>query len=166
VRRTTALPLACALAAALAGCGAGGGVSSGARVSVYVSSPLNGARAAAGKAICAGARQELARSGGRAGSLRVRAVCLDDSGGASRWSLAAVGADARLASEDSTAVGYIGELDPAATRFSRPILAAAGIAQLAGRSGRVAMAILLKAIRQAGGSGEVREAVAKRLNRG
>ena len=37
--------------------------------------------------------------------------------------------------EDSTSVGYIGELDPAATRFSRPILDAAGIAQVGGPSG-------------------------------
>lgn len=133
-------------------------------MTVYVSSPLHGARAAAGKAICAGARQELSRSGGRAGGLRVQAVCLDDTGGAPRWSLAAVGADARRAAEDSTSVGYIGELDPAATRFSRPILDAAGIAQIAVRSGRAAMAAILKAIRESGGSGEVREEVRDRLN--
>ena len=41
---------------------------------------------------------------------------LDDSGGARRWSLAAVGANARRATEDSTTIGYIGELAPAATR--------------------------------------------------
>jgi branched-chain amino acid transport system substrate-binding protein len=134
-------------------------------VTVYVSSPLHGAQAVAGRAMCAGARGELARSDGRAGLLRVRAVCLDDTGGALRWSLAAVGADARRASQDSTSVGYIGELDPAATRFSRPILSAAGIAQVAGPSGRAAMATLLQAIRESGGSGEVREAVRDRLSR-
>ncbi len=134
-------------------------------MAVYVSAPLHGAQATAGKAICAGARRELARSGGRAGLLRVRVVCLDDTEGGPRWSLAAVGADARRASEDSTAVGYIGEFDPAATRFSRPILGAAGIAQVAGPSGRAAMVRLLKAIREAGGSGEVREAVRDAVNR-
>jgi hypothetical protein len=157
---------ACALSLALGGCGTAGGVSKGALLTVYVSAPLHGAGASAGKAMCAGARGELARRGAHLGSLRVRAICLDDTGGGARWSLAAVGADARHASEDSSTVGYIGELDPAASRFSRPILAGAGIAQLPGPSGRAAMATLLAAIRSTGGSGEVREAVLARLDRG
>jgi hypothetical protein len=115
--------------------------------------------------MCAGARHQLARSGGRAGPLRVRARCLDDTGGGRRWSLAAVGADARHAVEDSATVGYIGELQPAATRYSRPILAAAAIAQLPGPSGSAAMARLLAAIGEVGSSAEVREAVRGRLER-
>ena len=47
-----------------AGCGGGGGVSSDAVVTAYVEAPL-----------CAAAKQELARHGGRAGDLRVQAIC-------------------------------------------------------------------------------------------
>src|SRR5438445_10171643 len=130
---------------AIGSCGAGGGLARGATVTVYVSAPLHGDRTAEGKAICAGARHKQ----GPAGVVRVRVVCVDDTGGARRWTLAAVGADARRAVEDSSTVGYIGEPDPAAARFSRPILEAAGIAQLPDMSGRAAMAKLLTALRQA-----------------
>ncbi|MBW8060634.1 MAG: hypothetical protein FVQ78_10035 [Solirubrobacterales bacterium] len=86
-------------------------------------------------------------------------VCLADSAVQGRLDLAVIGANARRATEDSTAVGYIGEPDPAASRFSRPILESAGIAQLSGLSGRTAMAKLLGAIREAGSSGSLRESV-------
>ncbi len=148
MRRALSLLLAAAL---VAGCGEGEGVSSGATVTVYVSSPL-----------CAEAREELGRSGGRAGSFRVRALCLDDTGRGPR-ALAVVGANARRATEDSTTVGYLGELDPAQTRFSHPILDAAGIAQVSGLPGERAMAIMLRAIRRAGDSEGLREAVRDRL---
>ncbi len=134
-------------------------MSSGATVSVYVSVPLHGTEAARGRAACTGARQELARSRGRAGPVRVRMVCLDDTGGGRRWSLAAVGANARRAVEDSAAIGYIGEIDPAATRFSRPIVEAAGIVQVSNVPGGAAMAALLRAIRGSGDSGQLRQAV-------
>jgi branched-chain amino acid transport system substrate-binding protein len=128
-------------------------------VTVYVSAPLHGAQAVDGREMCAGARRELSRSGGHAGGVRARVVCLDDTGGGERWSLAAVGANARRATEDSTTIGYIGELDRAATRFSRPIVEAAGIAQLSTLPGRAAMAKLLQAIRDAGASASLRESV-------
>lgn len=89
----------------------------------------------------------------------MRVVCLDDTGGGRRWTLAAVGANARRATEDSSTVAYIGEPDPAATRFSQPILEEAGIAQLTGISTATAMTKLLKAIRAASDSESPREAV-------
>jgi len=153
-----------ALVLGAVGCGEGE-VAEGATVTVYISAPLRGAQAAAGKAMCEGARHELARSGGRTAGVRVRAVCLDDSGGRRRWSLAAVGANARRATEDSTTIGYIGELDRVATRFSRPIVESAGIAQLSTLSGRVAMASLLRAIREASGSASLRNAVREEVSR-
>jgi hypothetical protein len=73
--------------------------------------------------------------------------------------LATIGANARRATEDSTAVGYIGEPTKAASRFSEPILEAAGIAQLPEVSGAIAMRKLLKAVEEAGGSGSLRESV-------
>jgi hypothetical protein len=96
-------------------------------------------------------------------------VCLDDSAGAGRWSLAAVGANARRAIEDSTTIGYIGEPGAVASGFSRPILETAGVPQLPGGSGAVAMDKLLHAIRQAGSPespGDLRESVRNTLTVG
>ena len=147
----------------LVAAGCGGGIGSGAVLTVYVSAPLSGRQAGEGKALCASAKRELARSGHRVGRIRVQAVCLDDSRAGKRWSLAAVGANARRATEDSTAIGYIGELDPAATRFSRPIVEGAGLAQVSDRPGAAAMAILLRAVREAGESDSMREAVREKV---
>jgi hypothetical protein len=147
VRRALALLLSSVLVVVVAGCGEGG-VSSGATVSAYVAEPL-----------CADAQQELAREGWRAGSVHVRVVCLPSVGWGVGLSLAAVGADVRRATEDSTAVGYIGASQQAPIRFSRPILESAGIASIYRRSGAVAMAKLLKAIRQADNSGSLRASV-------
>jgi hypothetical protein len=143
---------ACAILAA-SGCG-DGGVEEGATVSVYVASSL-----------CAGAKRELARHGSRIGSVRVRATCLPGPGGRGRIDLATIGADARRATEDSTTVGYIGEAEPGATKFSSPILEAAGIARVAASSGRVGMARMLAAIDSAGDAGNLREAVAEQISR-
>jgi hypothetical protein len=164
VHRALALLLATALGALLIGCGGSSGVSSGATLSVYLSLPLHGRRAAQGRAACAAARSELARSGGHAGPLRVRMTCLDDTAGGASWSLAAVGADARLATENSATIGYIGELDPAASRFSHPILEAAGIVQIPATRGGSAMLRLLNAIRVSAGAEDLREAVRDRLD--
>ena len=73
----------------------------GRRCSVYVAAPL-----------CAGAKRELGRRDGRAGEVRVRAVCLRAGGRSGESALAVIGADARRAIEDSTTVGYIGEPEP------------------------------------------------------
>jgi hypothetical protein len=146
------------------GCGEEQGVDEGAVVSVYVSAPLSGERAAQGMRTCAGARRALAAAGTRADSPRVRVICLDDTGGGERWSLAAVGANARRAAEDSASIGYIGEPDPAAARFSRPILESAGIPQLTGGSVDTAMARLLRAVRRADEGAGLREAVSDQLS--
>jgi hypothetical protein len=147
------------LGALAAGCGEEGGVSEGARVSVYVSVPLHGAEAARGREGCEEARHQVARRHGRVGGVRIGIVCLDDTGGSPHWTLAAVGANARRATEDSASVGYIGELNQAATRFSHPILEAAGIAQLPATEAGVATTKLLNAISRAldSGSNSLRE---------
>lgn len=122
-----------------AGCGEEG-VSPGATVTAYVS----------GESLCEGARQALDRSDGRAGDFHVRMICLEEAG-----TLAAIGANARRATEDSTTVGYIGE--------PSTIVDAAGIAQISTSSGTTAMARLLRAIRQAGGDSQVRESVLEQI---
>lgn len=151
--------LAIAALATLPGCGGEAGVQSGATVNVYVSVPLSGPQAAAGRASCAAAKAAVARVGGRAGEVRVRALCLDDSDGAAPWRLAAVGANARRAVQDSSTVAYLGELDPDATRFSTPILEAAAIGQVPAVDGGAAMRRVLAAIEAAGDDPELRAAV-------
>jgi hypothetical protein len=129
------------------GCGEAG-VAEDATLSVYVSAPL-----------CASAKQELARHESRAGDIRLRAVCVDDTGGAAASRLAAIGAAARRATEDSASVAYIGAPDPTAIRFSTPILEEADVPRISASSGAVAMAKLLRALRRADDSGSLREAV-------
>jgi hypothetical protein len=154
------------LLVAAAGCGAPEGVAENAIVTAYVSSPL-----------CGEAKQALADRNGRAGDVRIRAACVDDvgrsSGGGARQRsrpsesrLAAIGAAARRASEDSTSVAYLGTLEPVAVRFSEPILEEAGIARISSRSGAAAMERLLRAIRRSGDAASLRESVDESLGTG
>jgi hypothetical protein len=103
----------------------------------------------------------LASQDGRAGEARVRAVCLASVDDGARVDLAAVGANARRATEDSATVGY--NEPPATPSFSRPIVEAANIAVIRDSSGAAAMRSLLGAIREAGDSGSLRESVRKSL---
>jgi hypothetical protein len=129
-----------ALALLVAGCG-GSGASAGATVSVYVGAPL-----------CEEAQAAVERAGGRAGDdLKVRAVCLPPVGSRGGISLAAAGANARRASEDSTAVAFLEAPGPAAG-FSQPIVEAADIAWLETGSGSAAMRRVLVALGEAGSS--------------
>jgi hypothetical protein len=158
-RAVQALVLAAVAVTGVAGCGEGG-AEAGARVTVYVSAPLRGAEAAAGKRLCEGARGEAARVGNEVEELELQVVCLDAAGEDGHWTLARVGANARRATEDSTAVAYVGEPDPRARKQSRPIVAAAEIAELGGFSGEAAVKAVIAAIRE-GDASEPRQAVFK-----
>lgn len=147
-----------ALAAAglTTGCGEGG-AEEGARLNVYVSAPLDGAEAEVGQQICGEARQ-AARRAGEPGGFELGVVCLDAAGSEGRWTLAQVGANARRATEDSTAVAYLAEPERAARRQSLPIVEAAGIAELGGLSGKEAVAKVATAIEESD-SDDPRQAV-------
>jgi hypothetical protein len=144
------------LVALLSGCGEGG-AAEGATVRIYVSAPLRGPEAAAGRRLCSEAREQAGQGKGGEGH-EVRVVCLDASGDGGGWTLAQVGANARRATEDSTAVAYVGEPDPAAREQSRPIVEAAGIAELGGLTGREALAKVVKAMEE-GEASQPRDAV-------
>jgi ABC-type branched-subunit amino acid transport system substrate-binding protein len=105
-------------------------------VRVYVSLPLTGPRAAEGNDAADGTRLALEQAGGEAGTLEVEASFLDDAKGAA-WDPVAVGANARSAAQDSSAVAYIGELDSQPTRASVPITNDAGIVQISPTAGAV-----------------------------
>lgn len=157
MRRLPATVVACVAGIALiAGCGEGG-AEEGARLRVYVSAPLSGTEAGIGRPICAEARQE-ARRAGEPGGFELRVVCLDAAGPEGRWTLAQVGANARRATEDSTAVAYLGEPQRAAQRQSLPIVEAAGIADLSELSGEEAVAQVAAAIEESD-SDDPRQAV-------
>jgi hypothetical protein len=143
---------ACLLAAAAAGCGGGEGVAEDATVTAYVDAPL-----------CAGAQQELSSHNGRAGSLNVKAVCLPSATEGKKLELATLGANARRATEDSTAVAYLEAPNPRAARFTHPILETAEIPWLTSSSGKAAMDNLLKLI-EAEGSGSLRSSLQKKLD--
>jgi hypothetical protein len=134
-----------------AGCGSSG-VSKDATITAYVEAPL-----------CASAKHELAKHGGGAGDLRVRAVCLPSPHEAKKLSLATLGANARRATEDSTSVAYLEAPDPEASRFVHPILETAEVPWISNSSGSEAMSRLLTLIPDAN-SGSLRESLREDLN--
>jgi hypothetical protein len=120
----------CLALLALAGCGEGEGVAEDAVVTVYVAARL-----------CAEAE------GGRAGDVRVRVACLEPVDRAGRLDLARVGANARRATEDSTAIAYVEQQGPPG-RFSEPIVDSAGIAWIHASSGEQAIQRVLAAVEE------------------
>jgi hypothetical protein len=132
-----------ALGLAAAGCGEEEGVAAGATVTAYVEAPL-----------CEGA-------GG--GAANVRFVCLDDPRADGGLDLAAVGANARRASEDSAAVAFLEAPDPPLNKFTHPILESAGIAWITAASGARARQQLLGALGDAD-SGALRSQVRESLD--
>lgn len=123
-----------------------------ASVTAYVAAPL-----------CAEAEGEASAAGDKAGELRVRVVCLAPVETNGRLDLAQIGANARRATQDSSAVGYIGEATDAATRFSATILEAAEVAQLPGPNGAASMRKLLRAIDEAPDGTNPRQSVYQSL---
>jgi branched-chain amino acid transport system substrate-binding protein len=108
------------LVAALAGCG-GGEENSDATLTVYVSLPSTGD----GRDAWEAAEMALEDAGSEAGGLRVEVVRLD-----APHTPAEVGDNARAATQDSTAIAYLGDFESAATRTSLPITNSAGMLQV------------------------------------
>lgn len=133
--------------------GCGGGDAKGARVTVYV-----------GASLCPAAKRELSAHGGEAGNFKVTAICLPAAAGrqdSAGTDLATVGANARRATEDTSAVALL-ESPGHATKFMQPILETAGVPLVTSASGETAMARTLEAI-EAGGSSSIRDSVREAL---
>jgi len=90
-------------------------------------------------------------------------VCLPSPHEAKKLSLATVGANARQATQDSTAVAFLETPDPRVSPFTHRILEKAEIPWLAERSGSAAMARLVKLIDSAG-SGSLRQQLREDLS--
>jgi hypothetical protein len=146
--------LALAAAAILAGCGGGSGVQDGATVHVYVAASL-----------CPEVQRELGGTG-KVGDVQLRVLCLQnsakDGGGVD---LATQGANARRATEDSTAVAFLEASGPGA-KFASPIVEGAGLAFVETDSGANGIEQVEKAIDLAGDSGSLRAELSKALARG
>ena len=120
--------LVAAAAICVAGCG-GGGSDGDATVTVYVSLPQRGPSGADGRDAADGARLALADAGGEAGGIAVEARFLDAAAG-NRWSPVRAAANARAATEDSTAIAYLGDFESGATRASLPVTNSARMLQV------------------------------------
>ena len=142
-----------------AGCGGDDGVAAGATVRVYVGADL-----------CPAAQHELKKGGDEAGDVKLEAVCLaSDDGGTSSGKrgggidLATIGANARRATEDSSAIAYVESKSPA-NRFAQTIVEEANIAWTTSSSGGQAMRRVLRAVGEADtDSGSLRDEVRKTL---
>jgi ABC-type branched-subunit amino acid transport system substrate-binding protein len=123
------------LALALAGCGQPE-AEGDPKLTIYVSAPLTGPAGEEGRDAADGARLALADAEGEAAGIEVEAEYLDVAGrNESRSDPVSAGRNARTATEDSTSIAYIGELDSATSRTSVPITNSAGLLQVAPGSG-------------------------------
>jgi hypothetical protein len=113
--------------------------------------------------LCAEAEEELRKVDGRAGDVRLEAVCLPSAERNGQLELATVGANARRATEDSTAVAYLEASGPG-NEFADPILESAEIPSIHTSSGNHAMAQLLRAVESADTSGSLRASVSEELD--
>ena len=128
--------------ACLAGCGGRepSGRIHGETLTVYYSGPTHGPSSAGSLAALGGARMALDAIHGRIGKYRVRVRALDDAapqkGG---WDPNQTTNDARIAIQDPTAVGYIGDFNSGAAAISIPLLNRQGIAQISPAAGSVGL---------------------------
>jgi branched-chain amino acid transport system substrate-binding protein len=138
--RRAALILAPALAVAISatGCATGDeGIQRGGALTVYLSMPLRGTEAPEGRDVVDGARLALDDAHGRVGQIVVNLVQLDDTGAGGDWSQSQTAANARRATEDSTAIAYVGDFDSGATRSSLPITNQAHLLQVSPASSAI-----------------------------
>jgi len=138
---------AAAVAVALSGCGAArdaGDKIPGKTLTIYSSLPLHGAGSADAEAIVNGEEMALAQTGARIGRYRIVLRELDDSTAArAEWDPGQTTVNARLAVQDRTAIGYLGELNSGASAISIPLLNRAGIAQISPASTAVGLTAAL-----------------------
>ena len=103
-------------------------------LTVYVSLPLRGPCGADGRDAADGARLALADADGQAGGVagrgRVPRRHRRARAPRARWTPARPAANARTATEDSTAIAYIGDFESGATRASLPITNGARLLQV------------------------------------
>lgn len=106
---------------------------------MYVSAPAGAGWQERGEALVRGARAALDAAGERAAGIEVRLRVLRAPGRGAGLDPVAVADNARRASEDSTAVAYVGELEPVASETSRAITTEAKLLQISPPRTRAAL---------------------------
>jgi branched-chain amino acid transport system substrate-binding protein len=110
----------------------GGGSVSGKTLTIYSSTPLQGASREQAQAVINGERLALEKAGGKVGKYTIKYVSLDDST-AQNPGIADDGQtqqNARKAIRDKTTIFYLGEFNSSGTKVSLPILNKGGIPQI------------------------------------
>lgn len=151
--RAGAALLALLLAVGAAGCGEEDGVAEGAVVAVYLQAPL------------CGPQRDFSVATKDGPNVRIEPICLPNPRAAGKVDLAKAGANARRASEDSTAIAYARRPDPAVASATDPILEAAGIAVIPASTGLAALNRLTGALPDSA-SGSLRDEVRESLETG
>ena len=144
MRLAALLAAAAVTAALLGGCGFSSGprdAIGGKQLTLYLSLPADGPSRAEARAVLGGATVALSGlPGHRLGRYRVRLRVLDDATPArGEWDPGQTSVAARTAAADSTAVGYVGELNSGASAVSIPLLSRAGIVQISPTSTAVGL---------------------------
>ncbi|MGI8594905.1 MAG: branched-chain amino acid ABC transporter substrate-binding protein [Solirubrobacteraceae bacterium] len=108
-----------------------GATVSGSQLAVYSSLPLQGVPRQRAVDVLAAERLALDQTGSKVGDFEVRLVSLNDATAKTgRQDPGRILANARMAAQSNTTIAYIGELDPAASALSLPILNQARILQV------------------------------------
>ncbi|MFN2616706.1 MAG: ABC transporter substrate-binding protein [Thermoleophilaceae bacterium] len=119
------------LAGCLGGSSGGSRPVRGSDLTIYSSLPMHGVGAGAARAVLAGQRLALGHAAGRVGRYRVRLVPLDAARpGGGPWDPGRTSANASRATDDPTAIAYLGELGYGASAVSVPITNSAGLLEL------------------------------------
>jgi branched-chain amino acid transport system substrate-binding protein len=129
--------------AALAGCGSSKPPEAriqGTTLTVYFSGPLQGASSSGAQAALDGARMALTETHGRVGKYRIALRALDDATPQSLgWDPSQTTVNARVAIQDQSTIGYLGEFNSGASAVSIPLLNRAGIAEISPASTAVGL---------------------------
>ena len=138
------LAVALATAGALGGCGSSAQRSNnrirGNTLTIWVSAPLDGPAAVSGEAVVRGAALALRAHGTRIGRYRIVMHHLDDSNPTTdRWDPGETAGNARIASQEPSTIGYLGDVNSGASAVSIPLLNASGIAQISPSSTAVGL---------------------------
>jgi len=113
------------------GGGGGGSKASGSTLTIYSSLPLQGDSRPQSEDVVRGEQLALEKSGGKAGSFKIKYVSLDDAVAATgKWEPGKVSENARKAVGDEKTIAYLGEFNSGASAISIPLINEAGILQV------------------------------------
>jgi len=130
---------------ALTGCGSSSNTTydaaiRGSTLTIYASVPLHGASRVSGEAVLSAEKLALSQGRYRIGRYRIAFKPLDDSTPQrGEWDPGQTTANAKLAAQDPSTIGYIGELNSGASAISIPILNRLGIPQISPASTAVGL---------------------------